>query len=108
MTRKPDWEFPTVIDRRIVEGAVAFILDEPAFVVWIHEVKDTVQYRGGGHLIHDLKFDNTMPATFGSLKEFKSYLVSQSACGGALAMAPVVWRRYQRWVENRERSEVRS
>jgi hypothetical protein len=99
--RRPDWETPTVIDARIVEGAVAFILDQPAFVVWIHLVKDTVQYRGGGHLIHDLKYDNALPATFDSLAEFRAYLQYQGACLEALIMAPVVWRRYRRWVEAR-------
>jgi hypothetical protein len=99
--RRPDWETPTVIDARIVESALAFILDAPAFVVWIDRVRDTVQYRGGGHLIYDLKRDNTLPATFSCLAEFRAYLEYQGACWGAVVMAPVVWRRYRRWVERR-------
>ena|ERR1700761_7990236 len=60
------------------------------------------------HLVHDLKHDNTLPATFNRLDEFRSYLISQHACRIAVSLAAPVWKRYRRWVERQARGGIRS
>jgi hypothetical protein len=54
-------------------------------------------------LVYDLKRDDTLPETFDSLDGFRSYLISQSACGAALSLAPKGGR-YRRWALKAVRS----
>ncbi len=69
----------------------------PTFADWIRQQKESTE-RISDHLVTDLKRDDTLPATFNSYDEFRSYLISQSACGTAVRTAPKVWRRYRQWV----------
>jgi|ERR1700687_471569 len=77
------------------------------FTDWVILVRENTR-RLSGHLIYDLKRDDTLPDTFDNLKEFRSYLRSQGACTVAVSLAPKVWERYRRWVERSAIKRVQS
>ena len=61
-------------------------------------VRDARQtYSIAGDLLYDLKRDHTLPETFGSLEQMRTYLGLHRACPEAMQVAPQVWRRYLRW-----------
>jgi hypothetical protein len=54
-----------------------------------------------GDLITDMRHDETLPPSFGSIREMRDYLISCNACPEALEAAPEVWRRYSAWRKRR-------
>ena len=50
-----------------------------------------------GDLVDDMKHTSTLPETFDSLPQLRSYLRFHNACDEALGAAPAVWRRFERW-----------
>ena len=49
-----------------------------------------------GDLVGDMRTDASLPE-FCDLEHVIKFLRRRDACDGALAAAPGVWRRYQRW-----------
>ena len=52
-----------------------------------------------GDLIADMRRVADLPALFGNIEEMRSYLRSRNACREAMAAAPIVWRRYRKWLD---------
>ena len=56
-----------------------------------------------GDLIADMRGELRrgveLPALFANKAELHSYLISRSACQGALNAVPGVWRRYRQWLD---------
>jgi hypothetical protein len=59
------------------------------FTDWVKQVRESYKHFSD-HLIYDLKRDDTLPVTFNSFDEFRSYLSSQNACHVAMNVAPKV------------------
>ena len=53
-----------------------------------------------GDMIADMRRCTDLPPLFRSLDHLRFYLRSKGACPEALALAPLVWRKYRRWVDN--------
>lgn len=83
---------------------IALICGLRSFPDWVM-IRRVNTSRLSDHLLLDLKHDPTLPESFDSLDQFRSYLISQHACLMAVRLAAPVWKRYRRWVE---RMEVRS
>ncbi|SHK94162.1 hypothetical protein [Bradyrhizobium lablabi] len=85
---------------------ITLLLGGRTFTDWVRIIRVNAS-RLSDHLVLDLKHDNTLPESFDSLDQFRSYLISQHACLIAIRLAPRVWRRYRRWVERLTGLEAR-
>jgi hypothetical protein len=110
---EPDWDYDEddelTIDSRHVEEMLRYIAIScggTSFTDWVRIVKilGSGKKRMSDDLIWDLKRDRTLPETFDSLDQFRSYLRMEGACIQAMRQAYPVWRRYQYWLERRARS----
>jgi hypothetical protein len=77
--------------------SIALSCGGTSFTDWVM-IRRVNTSRLSDHLLLDLKHDNTLPESFDSLDEFRSYLRSQHACRIAVRLAVPVWKRYRRWV----------
>lgn len=66
---------------------------------WLASARDTADH--AGDVMRDMRGDETLPHSFRSIEEMRSYLKSHSACTAAVAAVPVVWRRYASWLARR-------
>jgi hypothetical protein len=71
-----------------------------SFTDWVRIVKilGSGSKRMSDDLIYDLKHDRTLPETFDSLDQFRSYLRMEGACIQAMRLTRPVWKRYQYWL----------
>lgn len=97
------------IDRSHIEAVqryIALSFDTRTFTDWVM-IRRVNTSRLSDHLLLDLKHDPTLPESFDSLDQFRSYLISQHACRIAIRLAAPVWKRYRRWVERLTGLEAR-
>jgi hypothetical protein len=50
-------------------------------------------------LIEDMRHDDDLPSLFTSQHHMRNYLISCNACPEALALVPIVWKSYRRWLD---------